>query len=311
MNRPNRTGSAVASMTGFATATQALASGSLSVELRSVNSRFLDLVLRVPDDLRQFEATVREAIGAQLQRGKVECRLTLQRQAGTQAPRLNASVLSQLADLSGQVQGALPGVAPLRVVDVLGWPGVLDTQVVDSEAMRSAVQTALGEALQGLQASRQREGEALRVGLLERCDAVERIAATVQPRVPEIVAGIERKLTERMNQALGTALNIGQNSAPSISREELAERVRQEVTLYGLRIDVDEEINRLRTHVTEVRRVLAAGGAVGRRLDFLMQELNREANTLGSKATMVDLTQAAVELKILIEQMREQIQNLE
>jgi uncharacterized protein (TIGR00255 family) len=293
-------------MTGFATATQALPTGALTIELRSVNSRFLDLVLRVPDDLRQFEALVRESIGARLSRGKVECRLSLQRQGGEQAPRINEGVLGQLAQLSSKVQAAVPGVAPLRVVDVLGWPGVLDAQELDAEALRTAVQSALNEALDGLQASRQREGEALREALQQRCDAVEAIAMTVQPRVPEIVAGIERKLTERMNQALGNAL-----AGASISREELSERVRQEVTLYGLRIDVDEEINRLRTHVTEVRRVLAAGGAAGRRLDFLMQELNREANTLGSKATVVDLTQAAVELKIVIEQMREQIQNLE
>jgi uncharacterized protein (TIGR00255 family) len=293
-------------MTGFATATQALPTGALTIDLRSVNSRFLDLVLRVPDELRQFESLVRESIGARLSRGKVECRLSVQRQGADQAPRMNEAVLGQLAQLSSRVQAAVPGVAPLRVVDVLGWPGVLDAQELDAEALRTAVQSALNEALDGLQASRQREGEALRDALLQRCDAVEAIATTVQPRVPEIVAGIERKLTERMNQALGNAL-----AGASISREELSERVRQEVTLYGLRIDVDEEINRLRTHVTEVRRVLGAGGAVGRRLDFLMQELNREANTLGSKATVVDLTQAAVELKIVIEQMREQIQNIE
>jgi uncharacterized protein (TIGR00255 family) len=306
MSRPQRASGAVASMTGFATASHALPSGTLGIELRSVNSRFLDLVLRVPDELRQFEAVLREGIGAQLQRGKVECRVTLQRHASAQAPRLNEAVLAQLAGLSAQVAAAVPGVAPLRVVDVLGWPGVLDTQDVDPDALRAAVQAALAEALDALQASRQREGETQRAALLERCDAIERIAATVQPRVPEIVAAIERKLTERMEQALGKAV-----AGSSVSREELAERVRQEVTLYGLRVDVDEEINRLRTHVAEVRRVLAAGGAVGRRLDFLMQELNREANTLGSKATMVDLTQAAVELKILIEQMREQIQNIE
>lgn len=293
-------------MTGFATATHAIAAGALTIELRSVNSRFLDLVLRVPDELRQFEALVRESIGARLSRGKVECRLGLQRQGGDQAPRLNEAVLGQLAQLSSRVQAAVPSVAPLRVVDVLGWPGVLDAQQLDADSLRTAVQSALNETLDGLQASRQREGDALRDALLQRCDAIEAIVATVQPRVPEIVASIERKLTDRMNQALGNAL-----AGTNIGREELSERVRQEVTLYGLRIDVDEEINRLRTHVTEVRRVLAAGGAVGRRLDFLMQELNREANTLGSKATVVDLTQAAVELKILIEQMREQIQNLE
>ena len=293
-------------MTGFAAAAQAVSLGSVSVELRSVNSRFLDLVLRVPDDLRQFEALLRETIGARLQRGKVECRLALQRQAGDEAPRINAEVLQQLVGLSAEVQRALPGTGPLSVRDVLAWPGVLDTPQIDADQLRQAVLTALGEALDGLQASRQREGDALRAGLLERCDGIEKIAETLRPRVPELLAHAERKLSERLNQALGKALEGG-----NITREDLAERVRQEVTLYGLRVDVDEELNRLLTHVNEVRRVLNAGGAVGRRLDFLMQELNREANTLGSKAAAVDLTQAAVELKILIEQMREQIQNLE
>lgn len=306
MNRSGRKDFPVASMTGFAAAARTLAGGTLSVELRSVNSRFLDLVLRVPDELRQFESLLREAIGARLQRGKVDCRLALQRQAGEQAPRLKPEVLAQLAGLAETVRRAVPEAAPLRVADILGWPGVLDTQELAIDELRQGVQGALDEALDGLEASRRREGEALRAALLERCQAIEAIARALQPRVPEIVASIERKLTERMNQALASTPGGG-----AIPREEMAERIRQEVTLYGLRVDVDEELNRLGTHVGEVRRVLAAGGAVGRRLDFLMQELNREANTLGSKASAIDFTQAAVELKILIEQMREQIQNLE
>ncbi len=296
----------VASMTGFSSAGRSLPGLALTIELRSVNSRFLDLSLRVPDELRQFEAALREGVGARLQRGKVECRVALQRQPGVEPPRLNAPVLAQLEQLDIQVRTRLPGAAPLSVADVLHWPGVLDLRETDAEALREALLGALADSLDGLQSSRQREGEALRQTLLERCTGIVRIAQTLRPRIPEMLAQAERKLSERLNQALGAALQGG-----NVSREELAERVRQEVTLYGLRVDVDEELKRLLTHVDEVRRVLAAGGGVGRRLDFLMQELNREANTLGSKATAVDLTQAAVELKMLIEQMREQIQNLE
>jgi uncharacterized protein (TIGR00255 family) len=189
---------------------------------------------------------------------------------------------------------------------MLAWPGVVETPTVDGEALRGALQTTLDDALSALTASRQREGAALHAILTERCDAIDAIVAQMRPRVPEILAGLERKLAERLTQALTPALEGG-----SVSREEIVDRIRQEVTLYGLRADVDEELKRLATHVAEVRRVLKAGGAVGRRLDFLMQELNREANTLGSKASAIDLTQAAVELKLAIEQMREQIQNLE
>lgn len=293
-------------MTGFAAASRPTPLGLLSIELRSVNSRFLDLSLRVADELRNFEPMLREAIGAALSRGKVDCRLWIQRQAQPTAPRINDEALRQFAGLVTQLRAALPDAAPVGVADLLAWPGVVETPTVDNEALRSALQAALDEALAGLQATRRREGDALRAILRERCDAVDAIAANLRPRVPEILAALEKKLAERLNQALTPALAGG-----TVSKEEIVDRIRQEVTLYGLRADVDEELKRLATHVTEVRRVLDAGGAVGRRLDFLMQELNREANTLGSKATAIDLTQAAVELKLAIEQMREQIQNLE
>ncbi|MEF9995193.1 MAG: DUF1732 domain-containing protein, partial [Burkholderiaceae bacterium] len=177
----------------------------------------------------------------------------------------------------------------------------------DTEALRADVLGALAEALDGFAASRQREGAALAKVLSAACDQIEVVVAQVSARLPEIVAGVERKLAERLETALGKA--ISDNS--TLSREEVNERIRQEVTLYAMKMDVEEEIKRLLTHVTEVRRVLAAGGAVGRRLDFLMQELNREANTLGSKAAAIEMTHASVELKLVIEQMREQIQNLE
>lgn len=293
-------------MTGFAVAAHPTPLGLLSIELRSVNSRFLDLSLRVGDELRSFEPMLRESIGAAIARGKVECRLWVQRQAQPVAPHVNEQALRQFAALAAQLRAAVPDAMPVSVADMLAWPGVVEAPAVDLDAVGSAIAAALKDALAALQSTRQREGDALRRILLDRCDAIDAIVANLRPRVPEILAALEKKLSERLAQALTPALAGG-----TVSKEELVDRIRQEVTLYGLRADVDEELKRLATHITEVRRVLTAGGAVGRRLDFLMQELNREANTLGSKATAIDLTQAAVELKLAIEQMREQIQNLE
>lgn len=298
---------AVASMTGFASAARSTALGQLTLELRSVNSRFLDVSLKMPDDVRQAEAAVREAIGAHLSRGKVECRIFIARGAGEMQAQLNSAALSQVADLARRVALALPTVAPINIADILSWPGVVETPGADADAVRSQVLAALAEALAALAESRQREGAALRDVLLAHCEQVERIASLLSTRAPDLIAAVERKLNERMQQAIGPALA----GASTLSSEDVSERIRQEVTLYALKIDVDEEIKRLTTHVAEVRRVLAGGGAVGRRLDFLMQELNREANTLGSKAAAIEMTNASVELKILIEQMREQIQNLE
>ncbi|GAB4471317.1 MAG: YicC family protein [Burkholderiaceae bacterium] len=298
---------AVASMTGFAVANRETSSGVVSVDVRSVNARFLDLALRVSDELRPYEQAVRNAIAQRLARGKVDCRVVLQRQGTAQAPRINATALAQLAQLAREVRAALPEAAPLAVGEVLAWHGVIESASADAEELRAAVLAAVAEALDALQAARAREGAALAAALLARCDGIDAIVAQLRPRVPELLAAMERKLLERLNQTLAPALAAN----ATLTREEIADRIRQEVTLYGLRADVDEELKRLSTHVAEVRRVLAAGGAVGRRLDFLMQELNREANTLGSKASAIEMTHAAVELKILIEQMREQIQNLE
>jgi len=297
----------IASMTGFAVAQRATALGTIGVELRSVNSRFLDLNLRLADDLRAVEPAIRERLSSRIARGKLDCRIGLQRRVEVAAQTLNAAVLAQLRRLDDEVRTAIPQVANLTIADVLAWPGVVDGAAADTEAVQRELLSALDEAIEALQATRGREGDALRRALLERCDTIEAIAAQVRARVPELRAALERKLFERLDQSLAPALA----SAGGLTRDDVAERIRQEVTLYGLRSDVDEELSRLATHVTEVRRVLAAGGAVGRRLDFLMQELNREANTLGSKATAIELTNAAVELKIAIEQMREQIQNLE
>jgi uncharacterized protein (TIGR00255 family) len=294
-------------MTGFASAARPTALGRLTLELRSVNSRFLDLSLKMPDDLRGTEAVVRETIGAQIARGKVECRISIARGAGESEPQLNAAALQQLATLAAQVARTLPAVAPISTADVLNWPGVVETPGAEPDVLRVQVLEALIEALAALAESRRREGIALSTILQAQCEQIEQIAAQLSARAPELIAAVERKLNERLEKALGPALS----GASALTREEVSERIRQEVTLYALKMDVDEEIKRLATHVVEVRRVLRAGGAVGRRLDFLMQELNREANTLGSKAAAIEMTNASVELKIVIEQMREQIQNLE
>jgi uncharacterized protein (TIGR00255 family) len=298
---------AVHSMTGFSNVTCESPLGTVMLELRSVNSRFLDLSVRIADDLRQFEPLAREAVSAKVARGKVEVRMGVQRQPAAEGTRLNLAIVRQLRGLGAAVRDGLPEAQPLSVADVLAWPGVLDIPAVDPDAVRAAVQAGLAQAVEDLQKSRAREGAELARLLLARCADVDAIAERLRARLPELRQALERKLVERLNQALLPTLS----GVGSLSAEDINERIRQEVTLYALRADVDEELARLATHVAEVRRVLAAGGTVGRRLDFLMQELNREANTLGSKATAVDLTQAAVELKLLIEQMREQIQNLE
>jgi uncharacterized protein (TIGR00255 family) len=296
----------ISSMTGFATVTRATEMGALLVEIRSVNSRFLDLGLRIGDELRSLEAVVRETIAARIARGKLDCRVALQRHGQIQQVAIDGEVLATLARLAAEVQ-RVTGAAPLSTGEILAWEGVLSTPGMDVDGLRVETSRALDEALDVLQASRVREGSALADAIRQRCDGIEAIVAQVRRRAPDLLAALERKLLERLERALLPALG----GTGSLTREEIADRIRQEVTLYGLRADVEEELNRLTTHVAEVRRVLAQGGPVGRRLDFLMQELNREANTVGSKAAAIEMTQAAVELKLLIEQMREQIQNLE
>ncbi|HUD24864.1 MAG TPA: YicC/YloC family endoribonuclease [Burkholderiaceae bacterium] len=298
---------AIASMTGFAAATAATPLGTLSVELKSVNARFLELGMRLPDELRALEASAREQLGARLSRGKVELRVTVTREPTALEARLSRPALTRLAAIADEAHAAIPGASALGLADILRWPGVIESTDEAPEQLREPFARALEQAVQLLGQARLREGAALAAALLERCDGIDRILADLRAQVPAILAMLTRKLQERLTQALVPALS-GSNH---LSKEELNDRIRQEVTLYGMRADVDEELQRLATHVAEVRRVLGAGGAVGRRLDFLMQELNREANTLGSKASAIEMTNAAVELKLLIEQMREQIQNLE
>jgi uncharacterized protein (TIGR00255 family) len=199
------------------------------------------------------------------------------------------------------VQAALPDARPLSVADVLRWNGVLETASASADELRGALLGLLQEALQEFSASRAREGEKLKDFLLLRVEKIEALRESVMPHVPAAIAAYEQKLTARLREAMQTAT----------ANDALDERIRQEITLFASKIDVDEELSRLASHLTEMRRILAQGGAVGKRLDFLMQELNREANTLGSKSVDAEVSRSAMEMKILIEQMREQIQNLE
>jgi uncharacterized protein (TIGR00255 family) len=285
------------SMTGFASATRELATAALNIELRAVNHRYLDLQFRLPEDLRALEPGLRELIVARLQRGKVECRIGLNPLPNAEKPlELNIEVLKQLRALSEKLRLAWPSVPGLTAADILRWPGMLAADTLSLDETRAVCHEALHDVLEDFTESRAREGEKLKAVLLERVAAMEQRVATVAPRMPQIIAAFQEKLTERLREAMATSDD---------------ERIRQEITLFANRIDVDEELSRLVTHFSEIRRVLGAGGAVGKRLDFLMQELNREANTLGSKSVDVEVTKVALDLKLLIEQMREQIQNIE
>ena len=286
----------ILSMTGYAATGAELDSGSLTLELRAVNHRYLDIQVRMPDELRAFEGAMREAISAQLQRGKVDCRVNYASRSAQSGATLNRDLLQQLADWNREVQASLPDARSLSVADVLKWQGLLETPSASADELRSALLGLLQEALQEFSASRAREGEKLKDFLLQRVEKIEALRDGVAPHVPAAIAAYEQKLVARLREAMqGTD----------------DERIRQEITLFASKIDVDEELSRLASHLTEMRRILTQGGAVGKRLDFLMQELNREANTLGSKSVDAEVSRSAMEMKILIEQMREQIQNLE
>ena len=224
----------VASMTGFASAARPTALGQLTLDLRSVNSRFLDLVLRLPDELRVLEPMLREAIAARLNRGKVECRINIVRGVGAAAPTLNAAALGQLTGLAVRVGQSMPGVQELSMADVLGWPGVVETPGSDPEALRAATADALAEALNGMTASRQREGDSLRDALLANCDRIESIASQLKTRAPELLAAVERKLVERLEQALGEAMT----KATTLTREEIADRIRQEAGIATIAVPI-------------------------------------------------------------------------
>ena len=293
------------SMTGYATGSQDTPLGRVTVEIKSVNSRFLDLSFRIPDDLRGAEGPLRELVSGRVRRGKVECRVSLLR--ASESARLgdpDAALLAELARASRAVRQALPDAPAFTVAEALRWPGVLREDADAVQTAGDAVLPLATQVLDDFHATRSREGARTVDVVLAAVDRVQAIVDALTGKLPQLLAAQQQRLERRLSEALAGA---GSTLAP----EETGARIRQEITAHGLRADVAEEIARFGTHVTEVRRALRAGGPVGKRLDFLAQELNREANTLGSKAVAVELTNASIELKLLVEQVREQAQNLE
>lgn len=287
----------ISSMTGFASVQRETSSGTLMIELRSINSRYLELHLKMEEGLRIFEPQIRERATTRLGRGKVECRVNLVAASGVApAVSLNESALDQAVQLSEQILKRFPASRPLSVADILRLPGVLVTEEFSAETLNDEFNAALDAALDELLASRAREGSKLAALILERATQMEALVEKVKPLMPALVAAYREKLGAKIHELLE-----GADEA----------RVHQELAIYAQKIDVDEELGRLSTHLQELRRILSANGAAGKRLDFLMQELNREANTLGSKSVSHETSQVSMELKVLIEQMREQIQNIE
>jgi uncharacterized protein (TIGR00255 family) len=285
------------SMTGFASQEYNTSGGILLLELRSVNHRYLELLIKPDDSLRNFESVIREQIQAKLGRGKVDCRISLVRNNALQAPPvLNHSVLQQIAESASSAAQYFTHTQPVNMLDILRMPGVLQTEALDTDALENDLKTALNTTLDDLIAAKAREGGKLKAIILDRLAQIEQLVAKVKPMMPALVQQYQQKLCTKLAEA-------------HASNDD--ERIRQEIVIFAQRIDVDEELSRLSTHIDEVKRILNASAAAGKRLDFLMQEMNREANTLGSKSVAIETSQISMELKVLIEQMREQIQNIE
>ncbi|HET6431196.1 YicC/YloC family endoribonuclease [Dyella sp.] len=285
----------IRSMTAYASAELAGPTGTLSCELRTVNHRYLEISPRLPDELRGFESLLRERVATRLSRGKLDLTVRLRGEDRGESLQVNTATLARLSELARELQPRFPTMQ-VEFTELLRFPGVLDRAEIDNDAQQAALFDVLDRALDALTATREREGEKTAQMLRERLDAIERVVADVRGWMPQIRAALRTRLETRL-------ADIKQPADPG--------RLEQELVLQITRTDVDEELDRLTTHVAEARRVLGLAEPVGRRLDFLMQEFNREANTLGSKSVDARSTNAAVELKVLIEQMREQVQNIE
>lgn len=305
----------IESMTGFGSASRQLDLGggvyaTVAVECRSVNSRFLDLNIRSPEECRSAEMPLREMVTKQLGRGKVEFRINVHRETQVTAQAndlLNADGLKSLKALESAVLKEMPNAGNLRMGEILRWPGVINEKNADDELWRKLTIEAAGEALTALKESRRSEGQALHHVLMERVLGIRAIVQQLEPLIPQVIAAHQAKLSEKLTEIL-TGVDV---QGQAVNKNDVSERIRQEVVLYGVRIDVAEELSRLKAHLDAVESALKKGGPVGKRLDFLMQELNREANTLGSKSVSQESSNASIEMKLLIEQMREQVQNLE
>ena len=297
----------VASMTGYAALDGKTLAGTVTAECRSVNSLFIDLTLRLDDALRFTEPAVRERLQKRLTRGKVELRLNLTADASALPASVNEEALRRVLALQETILKLDPQAQELSVAEILDLPGIAAAETPDRDKLLQEVLAIVDRTLDEFIAAREREGAALVQVLTGYCDKMSAVVKDVRDAMPQIISQLEGRLTERLTDALADALK----EKSTLTKEEVTDRIRQEVTMYAIKMDVDEEMNRLDTHLAEVKRLLAQGGAVGRKLDFMAQEMNREANTLGSKAAAIEMTQASLALKITIDQMREQIQNLE
>lgn len=286
-----------ASMTAFSRQERQGEWGALTVELRSVNHRYLDISLRLPEELRSLEPKLRERLNARLARGKIDCQVRYQApDTATGELVVNRELVSRLAHASREIDGMLYDPAPVSSLDVLRWPGVLTTPEADAERLRGEALASLEDAIGELIAMRRREGERIRDLIELRCSEVDVRVEEVRALMPEIRQRWRDRLLARLEEV----------------RAELDDsRLEQEMAIFAQKLDVSEELDRLQAHLAEVRQVSTQDKPIGRRLDFLMQELNREANTLGSKSADARTSRAAVDLKVLIEQMREQVQNVE
>ena len=287
----------IASMTGFARGEISGSWGTLVCELRSVNHRFLETGFRLPDDLRALEGELRQRLARELKRGKVDCSITYRRAQGAETSlQVDPVALERVLASVRNIARAIPENHTVNVLEVLRWPGVLRDESNNTEDLLKATHALFGSTLQDLVAARAREGQRLRELLEQRCDGLETLVAHVRVRLPEVHARVRSRLDERLAELKA---NVDQD------------RLEQELAMLLQRLDVDEELDRLTGHIVEIRRVVNSSEPAGRRLDFLMQELNREANTLSSKSQDLDTTRSAVDMKVIIEQMREQVQNVE
>ncbi|MDH3373038.1 MAG: YicC family protein [Gammaproteobacteria bacterium] len=284
-------------MTGFARQSVETGTGILTWELRAVNHRYLDVQFRLPEDLRPNEQAFKQQVSAVLKRGKVECALHLRREFDQQPEmKLNADLVELIGTRVTEISKMLPGAAAPSAIDILRWPGVIAESAIDTEPLAEEAAALLQQALQEMTAMRASEGARIAAMLESRCSDIDALSVSIRKRMPEVLAAAHAKQRDRLDR-----LDVEADPA----------RLEVELALIAQKLDVDEELDRLDSHLVEIRQVLASTEPVGRRLDFLMQELNREANTLGSKSGDATTTKAAVELKVLIEQMREQIQNVE
>ena len=287
----------VHSMTAFSRQQLEREWGSLTWEIRSVNHRYLEPSVRLPENFRNLENPIRKQLRDKLYRGKIECQLRLRTVEANQIDwHLNLDLISQLTKANSEINNNIGGDYKLSSLDILKWPGVISDQSIDEEIFNKEAMGLFEKALDDLMVVREREGASLRDAILKRIASIQGIIDSIQANMPSIILKQKENLLNKLEE---------------IKAEFEPIRLEQEITLLAQKADVDEELDRLNSHLQEAKRVLDSGGQIGRRLDFLMQELNREANTLSSKSIVVETTQSAVELKVLIEQMREQIQNIE